>query len=136
MSTPKKDKMGLTAKDRTFADFYLTTAAYNATKAYELTYPKANKKTAVAGAYRILKKDCVMEYINKKREEDYKQLMLDAIRINEGLFAIAIDPKAANKDKVAAYKQLSKNLGLETANVKMQADIRQVVFEGEDDVAD
>lgn len=63
-----KNNNNLTDNQQKFADYYLANGC-NATKAYQDTYVKASYETAQVNGCRLLKNQCVHDYITKRQME-------------------------------------------------------------------
>ena len=108
----------MTQKQKLFAETYLANG-YNALNAYYQAFPeqesKKNKKPSYP--YTLLKDPEVAQYIQKRREEIYESLNIDAIRVVYELSTIAFADKNDEiynvNAKLKALELLSKNLGLQ-----------------------
>ena len=116
-------KKCLTPKKQRFADLYLTNG-FDRKSAYRTLYPTANENTVTVNSYKLLKDEFVAEYIQKRREEQYQELMLDAMRVNAEISKLAFDKDdISDKDKLRALELLSKNLGLQVQIQKVEAKV-------------
>lgn len=109
--------MALTAKQKLFAETYISNG-FNALEAYyEVFGHEENKKPSYP--YILLRKPEVQEYIETRRQEVYDSLRIDAIRVMQEIAEIAFkkindDDKALLVSKLKALELLSKNLSLQT----------------------
>lgn len=109
----------MTQKQKLFAETYLANG-FNARDAYYTAFgvEKANKQPSYP--YTLLKNSEVREYIEKRRQEIYDSLNIDAIRVMQEIADIAFAPtddKNINS-KLKALELLSKNLSLQTQKVE------------------
>ena len=64
--------MIINKKHQVFAEEYILTN--DAIVSYQKAYPKAKAESARVGSYDILKKECVLKYIEEQKEKNKKQL--------------------------------------------------------------
>lgn len=116
----------MTAAQQRFADEYLANG-YNAAAAYRVAYPNASDASAKAVAYRVLKYPDVKKYIDERRNLIYDSLAIDAAHIAEQLASIAFAEKGDEvynvQAKIKALDLLQKQLGLQTKNQNISADV-------------
>lgn len=114
--------------DKTFIMTYLTNG-HNATEAYELTHPNSSYQSAGANASRT--KKALQRFIDEKVQERYDELNITADHIIQQLAEMAF---AAKEDeiynaqvKLKALDLMQKQLGLQTKNVKAEAEVSAAV---------
>lgn len=127
----------MTEARRLFAEAYIANG-FNAVKAYHIAYPKDGKTTKNPRyPYTILKDPEVIDYINKRREEIYNSLNIDANRIITELATIGFAEKGDTvyntSAKLKALELLSKNLGLQTIKTENKDVIEVSLVEDNND---
>ena len=108
----------MTDKQKLFAENYLANG-FNAREAYYSAFGENGNKQP-SYPYTLLKNKSVKEYIQKRREEIYESLNIDAIRVMQEIADIAFEPaneKNVNA-KLKALELLSKNLSLQTVKTE------------------
>lgn len=92
--------MALTEKQKRFANEYLADPELNATRAYQIAYPKVKKyETAAAAATRLLKNVNVAAYIEKRMKDREKRTEITQDMVLKELAAIGF-AKASDYAKV------------------------------------
>lgn len=124
----------LTVKQRAFAENYVL--SYNATEAYQKAYPDASYHTAKSKAYKLLKHEGILEYIQELQKEQWKAACINAERIGKELARIAFNESGdvCYKDQLKALELLSKQIGLYTQKVEVKQEIIEVGIENEDSI--
>lgn len=104
----------MTEKQKLFAENYLANG-FNAREAYYSAFGENGNKQP-SYPYTLLKNKEISEYIQKRRDEIYDSLNIDATRVMQEIADIAFefrnDKNVASKLK--ALELLSKNLSLQT----------------------
>lgn len=108
----------MTEKQKLFAENYLANG-FNAMEAYRSAFGQTEIKTP-SYPYKLLKNKEVADYIQKRREEIYESLNIDAIRVMQEIADIAFEPRNDKNisAKLKALDLLSKNLSLQTQKVE------------------
>lgn len=103
----------LNLKQKMFVEEYLCNGM-NARQAYKTVYKTDKKKPSYP--YELIRKPEVAEYLEKRRQEIYQALQIDALRINSELAKMAFEPTTDdNKNtKIKALDLLSRNLSIQT----------------------
>lgn len=113
----------LTDKERAFIDTYLTNG-FRKSEAYMSVWNCAFS-TARTQAYITFKRPEVQEYLEKRKEEIYHNVAVDAEMVMSKLAEIAFSEKEdttyTTKDKLKALDLLQKQLGLQKQ--KLEADV-------------
>ena len=111
--------MAMNEKQKLFAETYLANG-FNALDAYYDVFGREETKNKPSYPYKLLKNKDIAEYLEKRRNEIYESLNIDAIRVMQEIADIAFEPK--NDKNVAsilkALDLLSKNLALQTQKVE------------------
>lgn len=125
--------MALQEKQKMVVDKYIANG-YNLRQAYEEVYGKKDNK-AISYPYQMIKLPEVQEYLQKRRNEIYDSLQIDAKRIATELADIAFAPKGDEhytaQMKIQALNTLSKNLGLQTQKVESKDVIEVAIVDDE-----
>lgn len=125
--------MALQEKQKMVVDKYISNG-YNLRQAYEEVYGKKDNK-AISYPYQMIKLPEVQEYLQKRRNEIYDSLQIDAKRIATELADIAFAPKGDEhytaQMKIQALNTLSKNLGLQTQKVESKDVIEVAIVDDE-----
>ncbi len=148
--------MGLTIKQKAFAEYYIKLG--NATESYiKAGYKASKREVAEANARKLLGKDSIKKYIKEKMEEISNNRIADAteileyltkgmrqeleeevvVMVNKGEFTSEpqmVKKKISIKDSNKCAELLGKRYGLYTE--KIEADVNQVIFVGEDNLED
>lgn len=108
---------------------------YNGPLAYQTIYPKANWKTATREWSDIFHCPQIQEYLQQIREDEYRMLMIDRLRINSELAKMAFSPIDADNPvtpsvKVQCLKLLQDDI--KTSGVQQQEEIIIGVDDDED----
>lgn len=147
----------MTEKQKRFCEEYLIDC--NATRAYKAVYPriKSDEVAAAAGA-RLLGNVNVKSYIDEQLEKISNEKIADAKEVMEHLTAVLrgeslsevvvvesigdfksrarrVEKLPDEKERLKAAELLGKRYGLFTDKVNLDGGV-QVIFEGEDDIAD
>lgn len=126
--------MAINEKQKMMVDRYIANG-YNLRKAYEEVYGNKDNK-AISYPYQMIKLPEVQAYLQKRRNEIYESLQIDAIRVASELAEIAFAPKGDEhytaQMKIQALNTLSKNLGLQTQKVESK-DVIEVNVIGDND---
>lgn len=116
-------------KQRTFILTYLTNG-HNATAAYELTHPNQGKREntySYASAYRKSLQGAIEDYTKQK----YEELNITAEHVIMQLAEMGFSPKEDEiynaQIKLKALDLMQKQLGLQTKNVKAEAEVSAAV---------
>lgn len=132
-----KDADGLTAKQKMFCEEYIANG-YKALPAYFKVYGEKPDNPNVTYPYDLLRFPQVKAYIQKRREEIYAELHIDAIRIASELATMAFaekdDETYGPNVKLKALEQLSKNLGLQTQKIENSGVIEVTLEDDLDDI--
>lgn len=104
----------INSRQKRFVEEYLANG-YNARNAYKVAYNKTENKDYTY-PYELIKNPDVQEYLQKRRQEIYESLNIDAIRVMQEIADIAFEEKTYENKmvKVKALDLLSKNLNLQT----------------------
>ena len=108
----------MTEKQKLFAETYLANG-FNAREAYYSSFGDTGNKQP-SYPYTLLKNKEISTYIEKRRQEIYESLNIDAIRVMEEIAEIAFEPRNERNvaSKLKALELLSKNLSLQTQKVE------------------
>ena len=123
----------MTEKQKLFAENYLANG-FNARDAYYSAFgDTANKQPSYP--YTLLKNKEVAAYIQKRREEIYESLNIDATRVMSEIADIAFEPRNEKNvaAKLKALELLSKNLSLQTVKTENKDVIEVTLMEDETD---
>lgn len=123
----------MTDRQKLFAERYLANG-FNAKEAYEVAFGAVdNKKPSYP--YRLLNNPEISEYIQKRRDEIYGSLNIDAMRVMTEIANLAFEEKDTNNvsAKLRALELLSKNLGLQTQKLETKEVIEVSLVEDKDD---
>ncbi|WP_243764957.1 terminase small subunit [Eubacterium callanderi] len=157
MQRKRGDLMGMTEKQKRFADEYLIDL--NGTRAYKVAYPRVkNDETARANASRMLTNANVKTYIDEQLEKIHNEKTADAQEVLEYLTAVmrneqteevvvvegtgdgysearTMEKDTSIKDRVKAAELLGKRYSLFTDKVDLNADmdLKITVDYGEDE---
>lgn len=120
----------MTPAQQRFADEYLANG-YKAIPAYKVAYPGCADSTAKSCAWKVLKYPEVKAYIDERRHQIYESLAIDAEHIASELadmaFAAKGDEEYSAQVKLKALDLLQKQLGLQTKNQNINADVNAAV---------
>ena len=124
----------MTEKQKLFAENYLANG-FNAREAYYSAFGENGNKQP-SYPYTLLKNKEISGYIQKRREEIYDSLNIDATRVMQEIADIAFEPRNEKNvtSKLKALELLSKNLSLQTQKIESK-DIIEVSLV-EDDIDD
>ena len=111
--------MALTKQQKLFCEEYIKD--YNGTAAYLRSHPKANENTARSDAYKLLKREDIIEYIHVLQAEIVKISAISANKILKELDKIVMSETSSNTDKLRALDIMSKNLNIQ--NMKTDGEI-------------
>ena len=103
----------MTKKQKLFCEVYLANG-FNARDAYYQAFgDNGNKQPSYP--YTLLKKPEIKEYLEKRRQEIYESLNIDAVRVMSEIAKIAFLPNEEKflSSKLKALDLLSKNLQLQ-----------------------
>lgn len=109
----------MTKKHQLFADTYLSNGM-NARQAYFTVYGPNHTKDPTY-CYDLLRRPDIKEYIEKRRQETYEALNIDAMRVMEEIAMIAFGEPGENlplNSKIKALDLLSRNLSLQTVKTE------------------
>ena len=117
----------MTEKQTLFAENYLANG-FNAMEAYRSAFGDGSKTPSYP--YKLLKNKEIADYIQKRREEIYESLNIDAIRVMQEIADIAFEPRNDKNvaSKLKALDLLSKNLSLQTQKVESK-EVIEVMME-------
>nr|DAP50941.1 MAG TPA: Terminase small subunit [Caudoviricetes sp.] len=147
--------MKLTEKQRAFCDYYIE--SLNATESYKKAYNCTNETTARTNGAKNLQKPSIKKYIDEQLQQMQSNRIADATEVLEYLTRIIrneeteeailtvntgdftsevrrVQKEISAKDKIKAAELLGKRYGLYTE--KIEADVNQVIFVGEDNLED
>lgn len=111
--------MALTKQQKAFCEEYIKD--YNGLSAYLRSHPKASKNTAKSDAYKLLKREDIIEYIHELQAEVVKISAISANKILKELDKIVMSESSSNSDKLRALDIMSKNLNIQ--NTKTDGEI-------------
>lgn len=123
----------MTEKQRLFAEHYLANG-FNAREAYYSTFGENGNKQP-SYPYTLLKNKEISGYIQKRREEIYDSLNIDATRVMQEIADIAFEPRNEKNvaSKLKALELLSKNLSLQTQKIESKDIIEVSLVEDDND---
>lgn len=147
--------MKLTEKQKAFCDYYIE--SLNATESYKRAYNCTNETTARTNGAKNLQKPSIKKYIDEQLQQMQSNRIADATEVLEYLTRIIrneeteeavltvntgdftsevrkVQKEISAKDKIKAAELLGKRYGLYTE--KIEADVNQVIFVGEDNLED
>ena len=147
--------MKLTEKQKAFCDYYIE--SINATESYKKAYNCTNETTARTNGAKNLQKPSIKKYIEEQLKQMQSNRIADATEVLEYLTRIIrneeteevvltvntgdftsevrkVQKEISAKDKIKAAELLGKRYGLYTE--KIEADVNQVIFVGEDNLED
>ena len=124
----------MTEKQKLFAENYLANG-FNAREAYYSAFGENGNKQP-SYPYTLLKNKEIAENIQKRREEIYESLNIDATRVMSEIADIAFEPRNEKNvaAKLKALELLSKNLSLQTVKTENKDVIEVTLVEDETDV--
>lgn len=123
----------MTEKQKLFAENYLANG-FNAREAYYSAFGENGNKQP-SYPYTLLKNKEISGYIQKRREEIYESLNIDATRVMQEIADIAFEPRNEKNvaSKLKALELLSKNLSLQTQKVESKDIIEVSLVEDDND---
>ena len=123
----------MTEKQKLFAENYLANG-FNAREAYYSAFGENGNKQP-SYPYTLLKHKDIADYIQKRREEIYESLNIDATRVMQEIADIAFEPRNEKNvaSKLKALELLSKNLSLQTQKVESKDIIEVSLVEDDND---
>ena len=123
----------MTEKQKLFAENYLANG-FNARDAYYSAFGDTKNKQP-SYPYTLLKNKEIMEYIEKRRQEIYESLNIDAVRVMSEIAEIAFEARNDKNvmAKLKALDLLSKNLSLQTVKTENKDTIEVNLVEDEND---
>ena len=123
----------MTEKQKLFAENYLANG-FNARDAYYSAFGENGNKQP-SYPYTLLKNKDIADYIQKRREEIYESLNIDATRVMQEIADIAFEPRNEKNvaSKLKALELLSKNLSLQTQKVESKDIIEVSLVEDDND---
>lgn len=148
--------MKLTEKQKAFCDYYIE--SLNATESYKKAYPNCKKDaTARTNSSKLLTNTNIKKYIDEQLQQMQSNRIADAteileyltkgmrqeleeevvVMVNKGEFTSEpqmVKKKISIKDSNKCAELLGKRYGLYTE--KIEADVNQVIFVGEDNLED
>lgn len=147
--------MKLTEKQKAFCEYYIE--SLNATESYKKAYNCTNETTARTNGAKNLQKPSIKKYIDEQLQQMQSNRIADATEVLEYLTRIIrneeteeavltvntgdftsevrkVQKEISAKDKIKAAELLGKRYGLYTE--KIEADVNQVIFVGEDNLED
>lgn len=148
--------MRLTEKQKAFCDYYI--ASLNATESYKKAYPNCKKDaTARTNSSKLLTNANIKKYIDEQLQQMQSNRIANAtevleyltkgmrqeleeevvVMVNKGEFTSepqTVKKKISIKDSNKCAELLGKRYGLYTE--KIEADVNQVIFVGEDNLED
>lgn len=147
--------MKLTEKQKAFCEYYIE--SLNATESYKKAYNCTNETTARTNGAKNLQKPSIKKYIDEQLQQMQSNRIADAtevleyltkgmrqeleeevvVMVNKGEFTSepqTVKKKISIKDSNKCAELLGKRYGLYTE--KIEADVNQVIFVGEDNLED
>lgn len=148
--------MKLTEKQKAFCEYYIE--SLNATESYKKAYPNCKKDaTARTNSSKLLTNTNIKKYIDEQLQQMQSNRIADAteileyltkgmrqeleeevvVMVNKGEFTSepqTVKKKISIKDSNKCAELLGKRYGLYTE--KIEADVNQVIFVGEDNLED
>lgn len=147
--------MKLTEKQKAFCEYYIE--SLNATESYKKAYNCTNETTARTNGAKNLQKPLIKKYIDEQLQQMQSNRIADAteileyltkgmrqeleeevvVMVNKGEFTSepqTVKKKISIKDSNKCAELLGKRYGLYTE--KIEADVNQVIFVGEDNLED
>ena len=123
----------MTEKQKLFAENYLANG-FNAREAYYSAFGENGNKQP-SYPYTLLKNKEISGYIQKRREEIYDSLNIDATRVMQEIADIAFEPRNEKNiaSKLKALELLSKNLSLQTQKIESKDIIEVSLVEDDND---
>lgn len=123
----------MTEKQKLFAENYLANG-FNAREAYYSAFGENGNKQP-SYPYTLLKHKDIADYIQKRREEIYESLNIDATRVMQEIADIAFEPRNEKNvaSKLKALELLSKNLSLQTQKIESKDIIEVSLVEDDND---
>lgn len=123
----------MTEKQKLFAENYLANG-FNARDAYYSAFGENGNKQP-SYPYTLLKNKEISGYIQKRREEIYESLNIDATRVMQEIADIAFEPRNEKNvaSKLKALELLSKNLSLQTQKIESKDIIEVSLVEDDND---
>ena len=123
----------MTEKQKLFAESYLANG-FNAREAYYSAFGENGNKQP-SYPYTLLKNKEISDYIQKRREEIYDSLNIDATRVMQEIADIAFEPRNEKNvaSKLKALELLSKNLSLQTQKIESKDIIEVSLVEDDND---
>lgn len=123
----------MTEKQKLFAEHYLANG-FNAREAYYSAFGENGNKQP-SYPYTLLKNKEISDYIQKRREEIYDSLNIDATRVMQEIADIAFEPRNEKNvaSKLKALELLSKNLSLQTQKIESKDIIEVSLVEDDND---
>lgn len=123
----------MTEKQKLFAESYLANG-FNAREAYYSAFGENGNKQP-SYPYTLLKNKEISGYIQKRREEIYDSLNIDATRVMQEIADIAFEPRNEKNvaSKLKALELLSKNLSLQTQKIESKDIIEVSLVEDDND---
>lgn len=123
----------MTEKQKLFAENYLANG-FNAREAYYSAFGENGNKQP-SYPYTLLKNKEISGYIQRRREEIYDSLNIDATRVMQEIADIAFEPRNEKNiaSKLKALELLSKNLSLQTQKIESKDIIEVSLVEDDND---
>ena len=123
----------MTEKQKLFAESYLANG-FNAREAYYSAFGENGNKQP-SYPYTLLKNKEISGYIQKRREEIYDSLNIDATRVMQEIADIAFESRNEKNiaSKLKALELLSKNLSLQTQKIESKDIIEVSLVEDDND---
>lgn len=123
----------MTEKQKLFAENYLANG-FNARDAYYSAFGENGNKQP-SYPYTLLKNKEISGYIQKRRDEIYDSLNIDATRVMQEIADIAFEPRNEKNvaSKLKALELLSKNLSLQTQKIESKDIIEVSLVEDDND---
>lgn len=120
----------LTDQMKECVDYYLSHLPYNQTAAYNAVYPSQgrNQRTLQSAASKFFHNPRVIKYKEERLQELYEEANINAQAIALRLADMAFDPDKDNRaTSLKAIDLLQKQLGLQSKNVNVDADVNAAV---------
>ena len=80
--------------------------------------------------------DKINAYIEYLESLHHNEFITNLRQLQEQWLNIATDENVKMKDRLKAYEMLAKSMGAFNENINIKADIKQVLFQGEEEIAD
>lgn len=128
----------MTTHQKLFCECYLANG-FNARQAYFEAFPLADKTNKQPSyPYSLLKEPHIKEYIEKRRQEIYESLNIDAeriaIKLSDVAFAAKDDDIYTIWTQLKAIELLQKQLGLQNQKIEAKVETIEVSLDFDEEV--